>query len=346
MCACTSACAIYVSRLACVRPGRCACGLWRYHGSCTFFCYLLTYSPASSTYLESRRDSLLPCDWPLQLCDETNEASRAAAPEHRAQMPRRGCVLLLLSASRASLQPPHAPSSLRPLHPSRPLLLTPPPRCWHPATTHRVAAPRCCEEPTRDDGPEEFDGSGRVVPSSQRRRSGPHYSHPASNDNRLREATQFVGKIRTTAALFAGFAYTQLEPPSSSDGGLLATLYSTLDSATLGFELVAVCVAQTLLYRLLDGTFGVPPRSGSHRGVDEKGASVLGLLVSQHGLEFRTVRLSFISGIICLLASAVVRAWCTGDPGLALPVTVTMLAAGGTIAYFARRSQEQVFKNL
>jgi len=262
-------------------------------------------------------------------------------------MPRRGCVLLLLSASRASLQPPHAPSSLRPLHPSRPLLLTHlPPRCWHPATTHRVAAPRCCEEPTRDDGPEEFDGSGRVVPSSQRRRSGPHYSHPASNDNRLREATQFVGKIRTTAALFAGFAYTQLEPPSSSDGGLLATLYSTLDSATLGFELVAVFVAQTLLYRLLDGAFGVPPRSGSHRGVDEKGESVLGLLVSQHGLEFRTVRLSFISGIICLLASAVVRAWCTGDPGLALPVTVTMLAAGGTIAYFARRSQEQVFKNL
>ena len=260
-------------------------------------------------------------------------------------MPRRGCVLLLLSASRASLQPPRAPSCLRPLHPSRPLLLThhPPPCCWHPTTTHRVAALRCCEEPTRDDGPEEFDGAGRVVPSSQRRR---HYSLPASNDNRLCEATQLVGQIRTTAALFAGFAYTQLEPPSSSDGGLLCTLYSTLDSATLGFELVAVFVAQTLLYRLSDGTCGVPPRSGSNRGVDEKGASVLGLLVSQHGLEFHTVRLSFISGIICLLASAVVRAWCTADPGLALPVTVTMLAAGGTIAYFARRSQEQVFKNL
>ena len=184
------------------------------------------------------------------------------------------------------------------------------------------------------------------MPSSQRRRSGPHHSLPASNDHRLREATQLVGQIRTTAALFAGFAYTQLEPPSSSDGGLLCTLYSTLDSATLGFELVAVFVAQTLLYRLSDGTCGVPPRSGSNRGVDEKGASVLGLLVSQHGLEFHTVRLSFISGIICLLASAVVRAWCTADPGLALPVTVTMLAAGGTIAYFARRSQEQVFKNL
>ena len=263
-------------------------------------------------------------------------------------MPRRGCVLLLLSASRASLQPPHAPSCLRPLHASRPLLLThhPPACCWHPTTTHRVAGLRCCEEPTRDDGPEEFDGAGRVVPSSQRRRSGPHYSLPASNDNWLREATQLVGQIRTTAALFAGFAYTQLEPPSSSDGGLLCTLYSTLDSATLGFELVAVVVAQTLLYRLSDGRCGVPPRSGSNRGVDEKGASVLGLLVSQHGLEFHTVRLSFISGIICLLASAVVRAWCTADPGLALPVTVTMLAAGGTIAYFARRSQEQVFKNL
>lgn len=278
---------------------------------------------------------------PLQVSSHAS-----ARAEHSHKMAGRGCVLLMLSASRAFLQPPHAPSCLRPLHPSRLLLLTHHPRCRHPTTTHRVAALRCCEEPTHDDGPEEFDGSGRVVPSCQRRRSGPHFSLPASNDNRLREATQLVGQIRTTAALFAGFAYTQLEPPSSSDGGLLGILYSTLDSATLGFELVAVFVAQTLLYRLLNGTCGIPPRSGSNRGVDEKGASVLGLLVSQHGLEFRTVRLSFISGIICLPASAVVRAWCTVDPGLALPVTVTMLAAGGTIAYFARRSEEQVFKNL
>ena len=179
------------------------------------------------------------------------------------------------------------------------------------------------------------------MPSSQRRR----HSLPASNDNRLHEATQLVGQIGTTAALFAGFAYTQLEPPSSSDGGLLCTMYSTLDSATLGFELVAVFVAQTLLYRLSGGTCGVPPRSGSNRGVDEKGVSVLGLLVSQrprvsHGAP------QFLLRHRCLLASAVVRAWCTADPGLALPVTVTMLAAGGTIAYFARRSQEQVFKNL
>jgi hypothetical protein len=247
-------------------------------------------------------------------------------------MLRGGLGLLMLSASRASLQPPHAPSRmcLRPLHPSR------------PASHHRPrVALRCCEP---DDGPEEFDGAGRVVPSGQRRRSGPQYYLPASNDDRLREATQLVGQIRTTAALFAGFAYTQLEPPSSSEGELLGTVYSTLDSATLGFELVAVFVAQQLLYRLLDGTFGVPTRSGPNKGVDEKGASVLGLLVSQHRLEFRTVRLSFISGIVCLLASTTVRAWCT--PGQALPVTVTMLAAGGTIAYFAQRSQEQVFKNL
>lgn len=252
-------------------------------------------------------------------------------------MLRRGCVLLLLSATHASLHPPHAPSCtcLRPLHPSRSLVA--------PHHRPRVVALRCCEP---DDGPEEFDGAGRVVPSGQRRRPGPQYYLPASNDDRLREATQLVGQIRTTAALFAGFAYTQLEPPLSSEGELLGTLYSTLDSATLGFELVAVFVAQQLLYRLLDGTFGVPTRSGPNKGVDEKGASVLGLLVSQHRLEFRTVRLSFISGIVCLLASTIVRAWCTVDPGQALPVTVTMLAAGSTIAYFAQRSQEQVFKNL
>ncbi len=252
-------------------------------------------------------------------------------------MLRRGCVLLLLSASRASQLLPHVSSCtcLRPLHASRPLLA--------PHHRPRVAL-RCCEP---DDGPEEFDGAGRVVPSGRSRSSTPQYYLPASNDDRLREATQLVGQIRTTAALFAGFAYTQLQPPSSSEGELLGTLYSTLDSASLAFELVAVFVAQQLLYRLLDGTFGVPTRSGPNKGgTDEKGASVLGLLVSQHRLEFRTVRLSFISGIVCLLASTIVRAWCTADPGQALPVTVTMLAAGGTMAYFAQRSQEQVFKNL
>lgn len=235
------------------------------------------------------------------------------------------CVLLLLSA-----RPLHASSCscLRPLHAARPLSA--------PHHRPRVAL-QCCEP---DDFPEEFDGAGRVVPSGQRRRAGPQYYLPASNDDRLREATQLVGQIRSTAALFAGFAFTQLHPPSSGEDELLGTLYSALDSATLGCELVAVFVAQQLLYRLLGGTFGAP------KGTDDQSASVLGLLVSQHRLEFRTVRLSFISGIVCLLASTTVRAWCTGEPGQAWPVTVTMLATGATMAYFAQRSQEQVFKNL
>ena len=244
---------------------------------------------------------------------------------------RSPCVhFLLLSTSRACLRPPHPPSCacLRPFHASRPLI----------APTHRPrTALQCCEP---DDFPEEFDGAGRVVPSGQRRRPGPQYYLPTSNDDRLREATQLVGQIRSTAALFAGFAFTQLQPPSSGGGELLGTLYSALDSATLACELVAVFVAQQLLYRLLDGTFGVPPK-----GADDQSASVLGLLVSQHRLEFRTVRLSFISGIVCLLASTTVRAGCT-YPEQAWPVTVTMLAAGATMAYFAQRSQEQVFKDL
>ena len=187
--------------------------------------------------------------------------------------------------------------------------------------------------------PEEFDGSGRIVPSGRIKPTAPQYYLPSSDDNRLREASRLVGLIRATSALFAGFAYSQLSPLTTGSP-FTGTLYLTLDAAAVGCELVAVFVAQQLLYRLYDGTFGAP------KGEEGQAASVLGLLVSMHRLEFRTVRLSFISGIVCLLACTIIRAWASFGAERALPVTVMMMTAGATMAYFALRSQQQVFNDL
>ena len=112
------------------------------------------------------------------------------------------------------------------------------------------------------DDADEFEGSGRIVPTTKamQESAARKLFLPSTDDNRLREAARLVGQIKATAALLAGFAYSQLRPPPSPADEQLATLYMALDAATVACELVAVFVAQ----QLLSSAAGRQPSSCPH----------------------------------------------------------------------------------
>lgn len=104
--------------------------------------------------------------------------------------------------------------------------------------------------------------------------------------------------------------------------------YVLLDVATLGFELVAVFVAQQLLYRMMDGSFGnelnIDGSPGYSPSPRAKSSTALGLILKLYPVEFTVVRSSFVAGIVCILLATGIKAAVLFDPqvrdGLILPV--------------------------
>ena len=140
-------------------------------------------------------------------------------------------------------------------------------------------------------------------------------------------AIGIVSELKSSAALFAAFAFGALNLPGTltisesrvtsaassvstsrpvPDSDLLQA-FVVLDAATFGFMLVCVVVSQQLLYRLGDGTYG-NLRFGTEDAPDTRD-SALGRLTTQYGFEFRMARLTFGLGLVAILLATVVKTW-------------------------------------
>lgn len=207
---------------------------------------------------------------------------------------------------------------------------------------------------------------------------------PSNADSAVDKATALVGQIKSNAALFAAFAYGGLALPgtltvSESSVTSIGTSISrsrpiesdmvkafiVLDASTLALMLVSLSVAQLLLYRINDGTFGSGVTFSGRPGMadgDEsetteperalrrtRSDSVLGVLTTQYGLEFFVARWSFVCGVTTLLAGVTCRlmaVYADPEPGVAQMITAIFGAAAVVIGGFLARAQLLCFSQL
>ena len=176
-------------------------------------------------------------------------------------------------------------------------------------------------------------------------------------------AMNIVGELKSSAALFAAFAFGALNLPGTliisesrvtsaassvstsrpvPDSDLLQA-FVVLDVATFGFMLICVVVSQQLLYRLADGSYGTV-----RFGTDEKPNirdTALGRLTTQYGAEWRTARAAFDLGIAAILLATVLKTWAVFDSSISLPVTAVIVLSSLTIGAFYVRNN-RVFRQL
>ena len=162
-------------------------------------------------------------------------------------------------------------------------------------------------------------------------------------------AMNIVGELKSSAALFAAFAFGALNLPGTliisesrvtsaassvstsrpvPDSDLLQE-FVVLDVATFGFMLICVVVSQQLLYRLADGSYGTV-----RFGTDEEPNirdTALGRLTTQYGAEWRTARAAFDLGIAAILLATVLKTWAVFDSSISLPVTAVIVLSSLTI---------------
>ena len=160
---------------------------------------------------------------------------------------------------------------------------------------------------------------------------------PDKNKDLLSLATSMVGQLKTTAALFSGFAFTTLKPEKLDTLGNdpLVTAYLTLDAATLGFELSTVVITQLLFIRLHDGTFGTDTFAG-------RKSSALGALLAQYGLECKIAYGCFLAGIGCILLSTILRTWTELPADQAIPITMVVIVTIGAVSSIVASQYEHV----
>ena len=175
--------------------------------------------------------------------------------------------------------------------------------------------------------------------------------HPAGPER----AMAIVSELKSSAALFAAFAFGALNLPgtliisesriTSASSSVstsrpvpesdLLQAFVVLDVATFGFMLICVVVSQQLLYRLGDGSYG-SVRFGTPERPDPRD-SALGRLATQYGLEFSTARLAFGLGVAAILLATVVKTWAVFDSSIALPVTAVIgLSSVAILAFYTR----------
>ena len=126
--------------------------------------------------------------------------------------------------------------------------------------------------------------------------------------------TQNCIAIGTQAALLSGFAYNgiiQVDIPSDSSDWL-KTLYLTVTTAAMGFELIAV-LNSTLCSMLGPGLALRGPDGSMHRAVD-------GLM-----LEYRLTFVFFSMGLVAFHLSALIFAWLEFSMPVALAMTMALL---------------------
>ena len=176
-------------------------------------------------------------------------------------------------------------------------------------------------------------------------------------------AMNIVGELKSSAALFAAFAFGALNLPGTliisesrvtsaassvstsrpvPDSDLLQA-FVVLDVATFGFMLICVVVSQQLLYRLADGSYGTV-----RFGTDEEPNirdTALGRLTTQYGAEWRTARAAFDLGIAAILLATVLKTWAVFDSSISLPVTAVIVLSSLTIGAFYVRNN-RVFRQL
>ena len=151
---------------------------------------------------------------------------------------------------------------------------------------------------------------------------GRHLPHPAVQNCSPRRApraaaefyTQNCIAIGTQAALLSGFAYNgiiQVDIPSDSSDWL-KTLYLTVTTAAMGFELIAV-LNSTLCSMLGPGLALRGPDGSMHRAVD-------GLM-----LEYRLTFVFFSMGLVAFHLSALIFAWLEFSMPVALAMTMALL---------------------
>lgn len=183
-------------------------------------------------------------------------------------------------------------------------------------------------------------------------------------------AISIVSELKSTAALFAAFAYGSLNLPATltvSESkvttvttslsitrpipeSILLQSFVVLDAFTLCLMISCVVASQLLIYRLSDGSYELPlsdaKMSPQNRlpptsYKDKQRTSALGRLTTHpYRAEFTVARITFDMGLLSLLFAVAVRVIAIFDVTISLPVVVTigvtMLGIGAAyiLSYF------------